>query len=130
MMEVKEKNINIEVVVGFILNVLNSVFLIIVMLLIHKKIHSIVDKRIVEGLGYIFSGFSIILPVFARKIYLKIKNKHQAKMVVYVLYDIPLIFGFIYFLLGGYLRYSIGFAALTVGYFFFAAPFVFGGEDG
>ncbi len=128
MNEAEKNSVSVEKVVGVILDIINPVFLVIVMVTIKDKIRSLVDDGIIEGVGYIFSGFTMLLPFFAKKIYRKIPNKKQAEMVVYVLYNIPLIFGFIYFLLGGYLRYSIGFAVVTVGYFLFAGSFVFG-ED-
>ncbi len=129
-MDKMENNIvSVEKVVGFILNILNPLFMIVVMILINDKIHSLVEKGIVEGVGYIFSGFTMLLPFFAKKIYKSISNKKQAEMVVYVLYNIPLIFGFIYFLLGGYLRYAVGFAIVTMGYYLFAGNFVFGERE-
>ncbi len=122
-----EKNkFKIEKIVGFLLNIVNPIFIILVMLLIKDKIHSLVEQQVIEGVGYIFSGFTLLLPFFAKRIFEKISNKKQGEMVVYVLYNIPLIFGFIYFLLGGLLRYSIGFAIVTAGYFLFAGKFVFG----
>lgn len=122
-----EKNkFKIEKIVGFLLNIVNPIFIILVMLLIKDKIHSLVEQQVIEGVGYIFSGFTLLLPFFAKRIFEKISNKKQGEMVVYVLYNIPLIFGFIYFLLGGALRYSIGFAIVTAGYFLFAGKFVFG----
>ncbi len=128
MNKAEDNKLPIEKLVGFILDIVNPIFLVIVMVLIKDKIHSLVNKDIIEGVGYIFSGFTLLLPFFARKIFEKVSNKRQGKMVVYVLYNIPLIFGFIYFLLGGLLRYSIGFALVTAGYFLFAGKFVFGDE--
>ena len=126
-MEKREAEIlNIEQTVGIILDIINPVLIIIVMLLIKDKIHSLVDYRVIEGIGYIFSGFSILIPFLAKRIFLKIKNVRQAKMVVFVLLEMPYIFGFVYFLLGGSLRYSIGFCVLTMGYFLFGQPFMFG----
>ena len=126
MNKAEKNNLPIEKLVGFILNIVNPVFFILVMLLIRERIHSLVEQEVIEGVGYIFSGFTLLLPFFAKKIFEKIANKKQGEMVVYVLYNIPLIFGFIYFLLGGLLRYSIGFAMVTAGYFLFAGKFVFG----
>ncbi|BBB32257.1 hypothetical protein TTHT_0685 [Thermotomaculum hydrothermale] len=124
MNEAEKRNIPVEKVVGVVLNLINPVFIIIVMIVIKDKIHSLVGSDVIQGVGYIFSGFTILVPFFARRIYRKILNKKQAEMVVYVLFNMPLIFGFIYFLLGGYLRYSIGFAFVTAGYFLFAGNFV------
>ncbi len=117
----------IEKVIGVILNILTPCFFIVVMILIKDRIYSLVNKEVIKGIGYIFSAFTLILPFLARKIYIKVKGKKQAKMVVYVLNTMPLIFGFIYFLLGGELRYSITFALITTGYYLFAEKFICGG---
>ncbi|GEM_PF-1966971 len=129
MKQSSQKDIPVEKMVGFILDILNPIFLIIVMIVIKDKIHSLVDNMVIEGIGYIFSGFTILIPFFSKRIFQKIPNKTQGEMVVYVLYNIPLIFGFIYFLLGGSLRYSLGFAIVTMGYFLLAGRFVFGESD-
>ncbi len=129
-MKDSEKNeIAVEKIVVIVLNIINPFFLIIVMILIKDRIHSLVGEDVTLGIGYIFSGFSLLLPFFLRKIYIGMKNKKQAEMVIYILYNIPMIFGFIYFLLGGTLRYSIGFGVVTVGYFLFAGKFIFGEEN-
>ncbi|NOZ12325.1 MAG: hypothetical protein GXO69_01600 [Acidobacteria bacterium] len=95
---------------------------------IHPFIKPIASESYVNGVGYLFSAVVLLTPLAARKLYLKGGCTIQFRLVVYAAYLLPATLGLVYFLIGGIMRYVIGFMIFTVAYYLLLDTLVFGKE--
>jgi hypothetical protein len=111
---------------GIILDVAIPVAYLITMLLIRSYVKPVASLHYIEGVGYIFSAVSLIVPFAVKRFYEKSGKTLQGRMVGYAFYEIPAVLGLVYFLIGGKLIHGTGLLFLSVGYFFVLDKYVFG----
>lgn len=113
-------------VFGMIMDVVLPILYLIMIAAIHRHIRPIAGPGYINGIGYLFSAVSLLTPLAAFKLYQKGGRTIQFRLVVYAAYTLPATLGLVYFLIGGQLRYTIGFMVLTAGYFLLLDHLVFG----
>lgn len=116
-------------ILGVILDVIIPITYLITMLLIKSYVKPVADYNYIEGVGYIFSAVSLIIPFAVKRFYEKSGKTLHAIMVGYAFYEIPAVLGLVYFLIGGKLIHGMGLLALSVGYYFLLDKYVFGEEN-
>lgn len=116
-------------VFGLILDVLLPAVYLLMVLLIHTHIRPIANPAYIDGIGYLFTSVAIMTPLAAWKLYQKGGRTIQFRLVGYASYQLPATLGLVYFLIGGQIRYVIGFMVLTAGYFLFLDRLVFGDQE-
>ena len=116
-------------VFGFVLDVVLPAVYLLMVLLIYRHIEPIASPAYINGIGYLFSMVAIATPLAAWKLYQKGGRTIQFRLVGYASYQLPATLGLVYFLIGGQVRYVIGFMLLTAGYFLFLDQLVFGGTE-
>lgn len=114
---------------GIILDVVIPITYLLTMLVIKSYVKPVASMNYIEGVGYIFSAVSLVVPFAVKRFYKKSGRKLQAKMVGYVFYEIPAVLGLVYFLIGGKLLHGVGLLALSVGYFCLLDKYIFGDND-
>ena len=93
---------------------------------IRPFIRPIASEAYINGVGYLFSAVVLLTPLAARKLYVKGGATLQFRLVVYAAYLLPATLGLVYFLIGGIMRYVIGFMLFTVVYYLLLDKLVFG----
>ncbi|RLE18747.1 MAG: hypothetical protein DRJ08_01260 [Acidobacteria bacterium] len=96
---------------------------------IQPFIRPIASAAYINGVGYLFSAVVLLTPLAARKLYLKGGRTLQFRLVVYAAYLLPATLGLVYFLIGGIMRYVIGFMVFTMAYYLLLGKLVFGEKD-
>ncbi|MCK5879740.1 MAG: hypothetical protein KAH24_08165 [Holophagae bacterium] len=97
----------------------------VMVLFIQPFIRPIASESYINGVGYLFSAVILLTPLAARKLYLKGGSTLQFRLVVYAAYMVPATLGLVYFLIGGIMRYVMGFMLFTVAYYLFLDKLVF-----
>jgi hypothetical protein len=115
-------------VFGAIIDIFLPCLYVIMVIFIQPFIKPIASEAYVNGVGYLFSAVVLLTPLAARKLYLKGGSTLQFRLVVYAAYLLPATLGLVYFLIGGIMRYVIGFMLFTVAYYLLLDKLVFGEE--
>ncbi len=116
-------------VFGFVLDVVLPAVYLLMVLLIHPHIKPIASQAYIDGIGYLFTIVAMVTPLAAWKLYRKGGKTIQFRLVGYASYQLPATLGLVYFLIGGKIRYVIGFMVLTAGYYLFLDQLVFGESE-
>lgn len=115
-------------VFGAVIDIFLPCLYLIMVVFIRPFIKPIASEAYVQGVGYLFSSVVLLTPLAARKLYVKGGRTLQFRLVVYAAYLLPATLGLVYFLIGGIMRYVIGFMLFTVAYYLLLDKLVFG-ED-
>ncbi len=116
-------------VFGSIIDIALPGLYLIMVALIHPYIEPIASQSYINGIGYLFSIVTLMTPLAAWKLYRKGGRTIQFRLVGYASYQLPATLGLVYFLIGGQIRYVVGFMLITMGYFLFFDKLVFGERD-
>ncbi len=114
-------------VFGAVIDIFLPLLYVIMAFFIKPFIRPIASEAYLNGVGYLFSAVVLLTPLAARKLYLKGGQTIQFRLVVYAAYLLPATLGLVYFLIGGIMRYVIGFMIFTVAYYLLLDRLVFGG---
>jgi len=114
---------------GIILDIAIPIAYLITMLVIKSYVKPVASMNYIDGVGYIFSSVSLIIPFAVKRFYEKSGKTIHARMVGYAFYEIPAVLGLVYFLIGGKLIHGVGLLALPVFYFLFLDKYIFGTND-
>jgi len=119
----------LAVLLGIILDVAIPIAYLITMFLIKSYVKPVASPNYIQGVGYIFSAVSLIVPFAVKRFYEKSGRTLQGRMVGYAFYEIPAVLGLVYFLIGGKFIHGAGLLFLSVGYFFILDKYIFGDEN-